>query len=108
MKLVAPANMTAQEAAKSMLQADDAARDPMGVLDLVANRSEVMTSTSANGYGVAQMTFNAPLGGKMLPGYAVQVYDPKTSISIKARIVDTNESAAKSAADRFVQSLKLG
>jgi len=103
------ANMSAREIARSFLESDNTGQDMMGVLHQSSDKSEISGFTTKNGYAAAEMTYALRdlQGTQALYGYAIQVYDPQTTVSMKARILGTDLEKAKAARDRFVDSVKI-
>ncbi|MFH0884499.1 MAG: hypothetical protein V1861_02205 [Candidatus Micrarchaeota archaeon] len=103
------ANMSAPEIAKSFLESDNTGQDMMGVLHQSSDKGNISLFTTKNGYAAAEMTYvlKDPQITQALYGYAIQVYDPATTVSMKARILATDSQKAKEARDRFIESVKI-
>lgn len=103
-------NLSAPLIAKAFLESDNKGEDMLGVLHQAASKGSISEYGTARGYGVADMTFKFadPKSGKELNGYAIQVYDPATTVGMKARILAADAQKALETRDRFVESLKIG
>ncbi len=101
-------SMGATEIASGFLESDNTGEDTMGLLHLSTNKSGISSFTTAGGYGAADMTFQLEGdNGQVLSGYAIQVYDPATTVGMKARVLAVDPEKAKETRDRFLSSLKL-
>lgn len=103
------ANKSADAIAKGLLESDNSGTDVMGVLHQASDKSAISSFTSKNGYAGAEMTFvlKDPDGTQQIHGYAIQLYDARTTVSMKARVIGMDQATAKAARDRFVESAKI-
>jgi hypothetical protein len=103
------ANQSASEIARSLLESDNKGQDMLGVLHKATEKGDISLFTTQNGYAGAEMAFgiNDQAIGQELHGYAIQVYDPESTVGMKARILAIDAQKAKDARDRFVQSLEI-
>jgi len=103
------ANKSAPEIARSFLESDNTGQDMMGVLHQSSDKSNISEFTTKNGYAAAEMTYalKDPQATQALYGYAIDVYDPQTTVSMKTRILGTDKEKAKAARDRFVDTVEI-
>jgi hypothetical protein len=103
------ANRSASEIAKSFLESDSGGEDMMGVLHQSSDKGNISLFTTRSGYAAAEMEFSlrGPQDTVILHGYAIQLYDPATTVSMKARVLAADSGKAKAARDRFVESVKI-
>lgn len=103
------ADKSAETIAKSLLESDNSGQDVMGVLHQASDKGTITQFTSGNGYAGAEMTFTLtdPDATQKLYGYAIQLYDARRTVSMKARIIGMDMGTVKAVRDRFVGSARI-
>ncbi len=103
------ANQSASFIAQSFLESDNKGQDMLGVLHQAGDKSAISLFTTQKGYAAAGMDFivkdeNMTQG---IFGYAIQVYDPASTVGMKARILATDSQKANETKERFLDSLEI-